>query len=567
MRNGIALALPQDIRLLLYGRPRGRAAAKPKGDEGRKVGSPPFAGSEIASAPTYSQATTVLILSEASSQEGNRSLLKTNGFAVTVLADTERLDALLSDGADICAFVVDRSYLERLDENQQQALFAKLASYSTFVWIRIDGSGLRIPRAELQNSIRNSRCQPGEVTFNELTIGQEGRLVASELDHARWAAANLEVVKRSQFVPGEITDAERAVLMAAAMRYARTKQIAAEVEVKSLETRFIYGGMTHARVAVLRINKEQIPVIAKISHKSYLTDEGHRFYRFIAPWDHKLLPVIHFHGPCGVILFGLIDDPSHPFVPAPTVSDQLHELWCEEVYGTLMRTNELATRLTTGILHAADRLVTLNKRRPEDGLGFEDYSSPRVERVLELAKRKHVSWGLPQSVFLSIETAANQFEKLNGSAIVHGDVHLGNILIRGNVESFLIDYAGSGPGHPAVDLVRLELSLFLRALKQTAEESECIEFQRMLSSENGGYDALSARFPRMVQSRFNEVCVQGCAAARSRAMEVLKVHGGNLKDYLATKLLVATQSLLIPNVQIGLNRSVILATAEQLSAL
>ena len=44
---------------------------------------------------------------------------------------------------------------------------------------------------------------------------------------------------------------------------------------------------------------------------------------------------------------------------------------------------------------------------------------------------------------------------------MHGDVHLRNILIRGESEVHLVDYAASGPGHPAVDLVRFELALYL----------------------------------------------------------------------------------------------------------
>ena len=55
-------------------------------------------------------------------------------------------------------------------------------------------------------------------------------------------------------------------------------------------------------------------------------------------------------------------------------------------------------------------------------------------------------------------------------------------------------------------------------------------------------------------------------AARDAAIEVLRSHSGDSRDYLATKFLVAWQNLAIIGSQTGLARAVISATTEEIAA-
>jgi len=45
-------------------------------------------------------------------------------------------------------------------------------------------------------------------------------------------------------------------------------------------------------------------------------------------------------------------------------------------------------------------------------------------------------------------------------ALVHGDAHLRNILLRNSTEPVLVDFANAGAGHPFFDFVRLELGIW-----------------------------------------------------------------------------------------------------------
>ena len=85
------------------------------------------------------------------------------------------------------------------------------------------------------------------------------------------------------------------------------------------------------------------------------------------------------------------------------------------------------------------------------------------------------------------------------SAIVHGDIHLRNVLIRGESEVRVIDYEASGPGHPALDLVRFELALYLGPVRQFEDEASSVAFQRALSIGRGPLDILRSSFPDFFQ--------------------------------------------------------------------
>jgi hypothetical protein len=132
--------------------------------------------------------------------------------------------------------------------------------------------------------------------------------------------------------------------------------------------------------------------------------------------------------------------------------------------------------------------------------------------------------------------------------------------------SHLIDYASSGPGHPAIDIVRLELALYLGCFKQLEEERRYEEFQRKLSFENADEAALERWCGGSCLPALNRVCIGGCVAARDQALEAVKAHGGDYKDYLAAKYLLAWQNLLIEGRQTSLTRSVINALAPEIAS-
>jgi aminoglycoside phosphotransferase (APT) family kinase protein len=175
-----------------------------------------------------------------------------------------------------------------------------------------------------------------------------------------------------------------------------------------------------------------------------------------------------------------------------------------------------------------------------------------------------IDWGLGADAQLARSRAAEQFTRLENAATVHGDAHLRNILLRRPGDAHLIDYEGSGPGHPAIDLVRLELHLYLRAVRQVEPENQCIAFQRSLSIDFATEAQLADEFSAFHRCQVNVACARGCVRARDEAMGVLDTYGGDRKDYIATKYLVAWQNLLMPGSHTGLARVVLAALTPEI---
>jgi hypothetical protein len=184
-------------------------------------------------------------------------------------------------------------------------------------------------------------------------------------------------------------------------------------------------------------------------------------------------------------------------------------------------------------------------------------------RGLEL---RQITWKFAGIAIKARDLSESQFTQLAESAVVHGDLHLRNILVRGDKDMHLIDYAGSGPGHPAIDLVRLELALYLGCFKQLEEESRYELFQQRLSLNRADVTDLEGCFGSSRLPAVNKVCIGGCVSARDQALQAVETHGGSPRDYLAAKYLVAWQNLLMEGRQTSLTRSVINALTPEIAS-
>jgi Phosphotransferase enzyme family len=414
---------------------------------------------------------TVLLLSKILNQDGNKRLLRGARFGTTQLDSREKLSEELESSVDICAVLIDGSFLREMNEDEQISFFDKLAIYSTFVWIRIDESGLRISHFDVRKSLRRARCQREQVASHEVSIQPDGRLREAELVEIWRACHVLRTHDGARFIPGEITDGEGLVLLAAAQEHAQELEYKGDLEVRSLETKFLPGGLSEAKIVLVRVNQAGKYIVAKIDRKEVLLDEMKRFQCFIQKWDDKLRPRLFFHGFAGLIIFSLVPDETNPAKPAPMFKEYLENLWNEEIFRSL-NDPELdlkVSNLKSGLNKLARSLRELNRTFPLTN-EFPCKSNPDMTYLRRLEQRR-ITWKFCSQAIKARELSESQFAQLAESAIVHGDLHLGNILVRGDHDMHLIDYAGSGPGHPAIDLVRLELALFLGCFKQQEEES------------------------------------------------------------------------------------------------
>lgn len=501
----------------------------------------------------------IVILSAAAQQDANRKLLLSNRFSPFVYDTVEALAADLHESSDICGCVIDRSFLQPLTTDQQRDLFTLIAGYSTFIIVRVDEAGLKISADAVQEILRAVRLHNRPVAARELSLQESGTLRQSELTHFDRAARVLRSFQNAAFIPGELREDERRLLIAAAYEHANELQLRGEIRIEALETRFLGGGFSGAQVALVRVNSDSRAVVAKIGAKQPIRDELERFRTYIQVVDDQLKPFACFHGNCGAILFAFVQDEEDDGRPAKMLDERLQAFWFDEVSGIDVAV--AYTNLCRGLHHAAATLARLNRLRPSAtalaGLGNPDV----VMKYLERLERAGIDLGLEIALQEARSCAAKKFATLANAAVSHGDVHLRNILIRGDRSAHLVDFAGSGPGHPAVDLVRLEVALFTEFFRPIRSEDDYVKLQRRLSVDAASFDELRAEFDLDRGPMINKLCIHGCIAARDKVLAVLGEHGGSQLDYLAAKCLVAWQTLLMHGRQAVLTRSIIRAVS------
>jgi phosphotransferase family enzyme len=544
LRNTLASALPPEVRPLLFGKPETRLLLA-KTEEGR-VTQP-----QTVSGPSNWRGTFAgVLLLATDEQSANLDLLRREQLAPIRLRSVEEFEAHAQSDSDICGCIVDSSFTKYLSKPEQAKLFDKIAELSSFISIRVHDIGLQVSHAEIREIFRNRQANPRGPEFGQLTFRDDSHFKAAEVAYFHSAQRMLQAHSRGIFVPGELEDIELCTLMAAVHRYAASKMLGSEFSLSSLRTKFIPGGRTSARIASIQINREGIPLIVKIDKKEFILDEGRRFFTFISDVDTRLQPSVQIHGTAGVIIFGLVDEQKEALLPAPTLESILQELWWSETYKYKKTKSGLETDLAVGIVHASEKLAALNRKSANDQ-GFEDVAGPFMDPFKD-AESGGRTWGISPDKLRQRDKAEAIFARLNGRAIVHGDVHLRNILVRGYREAYIIDYARSGPGHPAADLVRLELSLFMNAFRPFWQDFGAISFQEKINDPSTTAESLMREFPDVSKWKINRVCIVGMTAARDRALQLVKHYGGTTEDYLAAKLLFAWQGLLFKDLQAGL---------------
>ena len=512
------------------------------------------------STPVESDAcSTVIILSAAAQQDANLALLRDAGFSPFVFDTVDKVAADLKSNTDICGCIIDRSFLITLSKDEQEQLLSLLSSYSTFIWLRVEDSGLKLQVDDAYDIIRQTRLQTRPVTVHHVSMQPTSVVRDAELGSLRRASQILREYTHALFLPGELSDQERRLLVAAARDHGEQLRFGSTLRIEVIETRFVQGGQSQARVAIVRVNAGERAVVAKIDTKEAIRKELERFRLFIQPVDDQLQPFVCYHGSAAVLLFAFIPTEDDETAAAETLQARLHKFWCDEIFQQPTTTE--FENLCKALGNTCAALMRVNRQsnsQNHQALGNPDISLRYVEKL----ENSGIAFGLPLELRSARTKAAERFQRLATRGIVHGDLHLGNVLLRGDRSAHLIDFASSGPGHPAVDLVRLEIALFTGCFIPIDTEDKYVELQRALSVDGCDANVLADRFDLMRGPLLNRLSLHGCIEARRRALEVLAGFGGDIEDYLAVKTLIAWQALLLENRQTSLSRAVIRATGD-----
>lgn len=500
----------------------------------------------------------VVILSVVNSPATAR-LLEKNGFVPLRCQTVEELDKMMATNEEICAFLVESSFLSSISREDQPALLTKLACFSSFVWIRFQGDGLHASEVEVAQHLATVRCRVSQSEVTDVSFRDRAELQERELPFLTTARTRLSKGESpGLFIPGELRNLELRLLGAAMSQFSKKRHFNPGAELTQVTTKFLQGGQTGARVALVKVNGLQVPVIVKLDRKEAILEEARRFLTFIHKDNADLTPEVHLHASAALIVFGIIPGPdSKHEQPAPTLEQQLTDYWYAEICDPVGCSD--GATLLKGFSEAAARLSILNKQVCFDK-SFRCMANPYIAS-LKAMEQKGFHWGFGEDVIKVRAHAETQLAEAEQSAICHGDAHTRNVLIRGD-QGFLIDYAYSGPGHPCSDLVRLELCVFLTRFVLLGSEDEVAALQRDLSVERMSVDKLLLRHQALLVPRTNQLCLKMCVIARDLAGEVLQAHKLPWEHYLSAKVLTAWQMLQVPGLQQSLARSVISAISR-----
>lgn len=551
-RNALMSGLPPHLRSVFRKGEERRSSERPEGvrlTESAPVGS----GGDGPSDDETSSTRTVVILS-LTQKDAARNLLSRRGYRPLTITDISRYRAEIESNADICAVLIDGSLLEPLTGDAQRELFEITAQYSSFVWIRIEGNGLKLTAFDLRQLLKRVRCQGRAVASHELSI-QSGPLADSELDDLSRAGDVLQQHSRAAFLPGELSLMERRVLVAAAHEWHDRMNVDGAISVDRVETRFLQGGFKKVRVASVLVNGARRPIVAKFSSKDHLADELRRFQKYVQPIDNKIDPILAYHGDAAVLLVALVQREQQADEPAETLDETLASF---RFSSWLDPSASRAELLFHAIRNAAYVLLQLNKQNAPQG---ESPCQIFLSNI-EAAENQGLSWGIDGGTRASRAVAQQRFDRLAAAAVTHNDLHLRNILVRGT-DAHLIDYESCGAGHPAVDLARLEIALFSGFVFPQASDSAHVAMQTSINDPGVTFDRFCSDFDVESQPAINKLCLRAIFATRDYALQAVGAHGGNVEDYAAAKYLLAWQALLLDGKQVSLVRSVIQSLAAR----
>ena len=444
LRNALTQLLPPEYKSIVF---KGSAGSTVGGMVQAAVVSDSFASHDEASvqlrpAPLLSPFFSDVIVLSITDDPATKKLLESARFVPLRCASMEALEEMIATNEGICAFLVETSFISSMTKDQQTALVNKVAAYSTFAWLRFQEDALLPSNEEVGHLIARARCRTTQPEVIDVSFRDKGGIQQRELASLSSARARLmEGEAHGLFIPGELASLELKLLGAAMSQYSKKRRFNPRAELTQVTTKFLQGGQTGARVALVKVNDLRVPVIVKLDRKELILDEARRFLTFVHKDNPELNPEVHLHADAALIVFGIIPDANtEAEQPAPTLEQCLTDYW----YGEMKDPSHCddGRVLLKGFVDAARRLAILNKQRCLEA-GFPCKANPFIE-IIKSMESEGFAWGFDANAINQRGNAEKLLAPVVRQAICHGDAHTRNVLIRGE-QGFLIDYAYSGP--------------------------------------------------------------------------------------------------------------------------
>ncbi|MEW4569498.1 phosphotransferase [Tautonia sp. JC769] len=559
VKQAVIAALPAGLRRLAYA-PQPENSVADSAPAGASPARPEAAPDQLNGSDPARPCANVILLGTYADHEENLRTLERRGFSALRATTIEQLAEYLD--RDVCGIVVSRSWWASLPVAAHDDAIRRILTHSSFAWIKLDSESLPFygnRLHELLLSIRHSEPQ-----WDDCVCHDGCRLTAHDLDALERVRGILSSSEAVRLCPAEIHDSQARILIGAAIKHVRRRNHSAGFQLSRVDANLIHGGRSAARIIRVVPDDDGAPFVAKMDDPCRLNDEMDRFRRYAQRWDTQLNPQLHYHAGTSLILFGLLDSPTTPGVPAPTVEETFESIYYHEHYPPYAGPSEADTR----------ELIsrTISKLRQLNALRNDGACERRIaiecqpfDRLREAGLRWHVGHPgrVDETVFELTAAASNRVAEMADQAIVHGDVQLRNILVRDGREPHLIDYANCGPGHPCFDLVRLESAVLYYCFRMHSDESALAALLQDILLGRDESEICSAH-PLFCRSVTNRLAIHTCIACRAAAIELAGIHGGTEDDYLAMKLVLACQSLFLIHLQAGVVRGQLCALNDVL---
>lgn len=206
LRNALTQLLPPEYRGAVF---QGKQATPPQQNNLAVAADALAFHDDIAahvSAVTEQQASfsDVIVLS-LTDDPATKKLLESAKFVPLRCSSVEALGEMISNNEEICAFLVESSFLSSLDRGQQAALINKLATYSTFAWLRFQEDALLQNNVEVGQLIASARCRTSQPEVTDVSFRDKAGLQERELASLISARSRLmEGEAHGLFIPGEL---------------------------------------------------------------------------------------------------------------------------------------------------------------------------------------------------------------------------------------------------------------------------------------------------------------------------------------------------------------------------
>ena len=562
--NAVRTLLPPEMRHVALPAVRSSSAGQPA-----KMQQPPDPEVAVRPSPSAGDAGdldkskfgAVALVGTAHDHARNEPLLVSAGLTPLRLPSLDQLWEIGPTG--LCGFVVAGSAWARVPESDQRRAIRRICEYSTFLFTRVCVDGLFTPVAQtFSDDAKTARC--GIPDGQKFCQSLDCDLTPADIGTLRSIASFLQDAGTAAFFPLGLSEPEASILRLIATDRRHPEN---PLTIKRLGTRELAGGRSKARVFLLNDGAND-PFVVKIDESERLVDEIKRYQRWIQHWEPNVTsPAFHTHLGSAALSYRLQPDPDGKGTPAPTLDDRLESLRAAEWTEPIETTRRLSDDLLIAVNRAVDSLVKLNSRA-SDGISSDEFwidwpARDLAARGIEISILDQ-SWR-PMAMADLVSAAMATLGPGMHKGVVHGDIHGRNILIVDRLPAF-IDFAWSGPGHPLVDIVRLDAAVRTAAMRMILDKRSMHDAIHAIYVDGVDAESVLAQHATIAASPSASLAIRTAVKCRAGALAVAGAHSLGPADFLAMTCVVSAFVLTMRQPGSGIERLILSVVGPAIGA-